>query len=276
LKISLNTTTFIIQYNLEEAIERASKLGYRFVEICGDRPHGWPEDINKNERKRVLGLAESNSVKIESVSTGFMYYLQPGFAHWKAAVRDQGAKYVKDLIELAYDLNAKKVTLIPGRTLSNVPFQKAWIWSVKKISECADFARDREIILGLENLVNSNEITNTPENLLKIINYIKKDNLGVTLDLGHVNVVGIPVKEFVEKLGKLIVNVHVHDNDGSGDAHLQPGKGNIDFRAAIDSLRQAGYDGCLTLEVAAAWQWSSDECDRAAIESREFLEHKLE
>lgn len=275
MEISLNTTSFILHYTLEKSLERSAALGFRRIEICGDRPHGWPGDVSKDERKHLLDVAKSLGVKINSLSTGFIYYLQPGFAHWDPRVREEGVSYVKQLVELARDLDASIVTLIPGRILSNVSYDQALKWSIEKLRECARFSSDRDIVLGLENLVNTNEFTNTSERILTMIKEVNDENLGATIDLGHVNVVKEPIGDFIHKVGNLIVNVHVHDNDGTGDAHLQPGKGNVNLAAAIAALKDVGYERCLTLEVAAGWHWDSLEAEKVVKESKRYVESLL-
>ncbi len=57
----------------------------------------------------------------------------------------------------------------------------------------------------------------------------------------------MPAKEYlslvIPKLGKLIKLVHFSDNDGTMAYHYPLGKGTIDFKAVIRSLRRAGFDG---------------------------------
>jgi sugar phosphate isomerase/epimerase len=272
MKISLNSCTFALHYPLDKTIEKAANLGFRHLEVCGDRPHGWPDDINKEDRKQLTSIAESFDIKLESVCTGFIYYAQPGFAHPNPTVRKEGLRYVKQLIDLASDLNAGIVTFIPGRYLSNTSFDQAWKWSIENIRECVNFAKDKNIQLGLENLVNSNEFTNSSQNIIRMVNEINDKTLGVTVDLGHINVIGESFENFIQKLGDRIVNIHVDDNDGSGDAHLPPGAGNIDFSSVIQILNKVGYTGCLTLEVAPGWHWTSSKAESVISESKSYLD----
>jgi protein FrlC len=275
VNISLNTSSFTLHHNLEATLERSARLGFKYIEICGDRPHGWPEDIDKDQRKRLVAVAESFNMKIISVCTGFIYYAQTGFANWDNKVRDEGARYVKQLIDLASDLNAEILTLIPGRVLSDVSFDQAWNWSLEKIKECVSSAKERNIQLGLENLVNTNEFTNTSDRLLKMIKEVDDETLGITLDLGHVNVVKESMSDFIHNVADFLVNVHIDDNDGTGDAHLPPGKGNIDFKAAINVLREVDYKGCVTLEIAPGWHWTATETEKIVEESKKYMENLL-
>jgi len=87
--------------------------------------------------------------------------------------------------------------------------------------------------------------------------------LGLTLDVGHANLGGSGNKSIsiIEKLGKSIRHVHLHDNLGgqsqADDLHLPIGDGTVDFRAIMTSLGGIGYDGTLTLEVKPEFQKAS-------------------
>ena len=68
--------------------------------------------------------------------------------------------------------------------------------------------------------------------------------MGMCFDIGHANTTG--------QIGAMLalearfVNMHVHDNDGTGDQHLGLGYGNIDFSV----LRLLKYRGNHILEAA--------------------------
>jgi sugar phosphate isomerase/epimerase len=46
-----------------------------------------------------------------------------------------------------------------------------------------------------------------------------------------------------------IVNCHLHDNDGSSDAHMTPGKGTIDWKKVISLLKRAPKLQAIQCEV---------------------------
>ena len=50
--------------------------------------------------------------------------------------------------------------------------------------------------------------------------------------------------------GDRLAHVHISDNTGgTEDRHLPLGAGTIDWRTAVRWLKDAGYDGTVTLEV---------------------------
>jgi sugar phosphate isomerase/epimerase len=81
---------------------------------------------------------------------------------------------------------------------------------------------------------------------------------GALLDVGHLNLrlrqhpyfgAG-DAAQYVGNLPVPIHEVHVHDNDGARDEHRHLGQGNTDLAGAAQGLRDIGFDGICTLEVA--------------------------
>jgi sugar phosphate isomerase/epimerase len=66
-----------------------------------------------------------------------------------------------------------------------------------------------------------------------------------------VNVGGtVKPSDAIREVGRLVWALHLHDNNGDGDFHLPPGKGNIDWSAVARALRDASYRGTLNLELS--------------------------
>jgi sugar phosphate isomerase/epimerase len=73
--------------------------------------------------------------------------------------------------------------------------------------------------------------------------------VGICLDMGHAFLMGDLVDAIEEVSGDL-VTTHVHDNGGTGDDHLAPFDGTIDWPTALMSLEKVGYDGLIVFELA--------------------------
>jgi sugar phosphate isomerase/epimerase len=72
-------------------------------------------------------------------------------------------------------------------------------------------------------------------------------DVGLCLDIGHIKKAGCE-ETFIEDVGRYIRHVHAHDNSGESDAHLQIGKGVIDWRHVIHSLENLKFDGYMVIE----------------------------
>ncbi len=78
---------------------------------------------------------------------------------------------------------------------------------------------------------------------------IAKKQLGVTWDVGHLNILrkkGFTEKDIVEqtkiisKDKSMVKHVHLTDNFGYADTHLAPGMGNVPIKAILEELEKTG------------------------------------
>ncbi|WP_300667041.1 sugar phosphate isomerase/epimerase [Desulfoluna sp.] len=73
------------------------------------------------------------------------------------------------------------------------------------------------------------------------------EHLGLCLDTGHLNAYGNgDLAGWVQTLGPLTEEVHLHDNHGTEDEHLPPGQGEIDFTPLCSLTRRRSL--IITLE----------------------------
>lgn len=69
-----------------------------------------------------------------------------------------------------------------------------------------------------------------PDALQMLIEKIKSPDFGFCFDTGHFNLFSVvPMERWFEALGRHLIEVHLHDNDGKSDAHWAVGRGTIDF-----------------------------------------------
>ena len=72
--------------------------------------------------------------------------------------------------------------------------------------------------------------------------------VGICLDTGHAFLQG-DLPEAIETVGGELVTTHVHDNRGTGDDHLVPFDGTIDWPSALMAFQKVGYDGVIMFEL---------------------------
>jgi len=73
--------------------------------------------------------------------------------------------------------------------------------------------------------------------------------VGACYDLGHANLAGGTHAADIRVLGHRLRALHVNDNRGDGDRHLLPFLGTVDWKAAMEALKEVGYAGDLTYEI---------------------------
>lgn len=69
-----------------------------------------------------------------------------------------------------------------------------------------------------------------PEALQMLIEKIDSPDFGFCFDTGHFNLFSkVPMEQWFKALGRHLVEVHLHDNDGTADSHWAVGRGTFDF-----------------------------------------------
>jgi sugar phosphate isomerase/epimerase len=161
---------------------------------------------------------------------------------WKESVRQ-----MKKCIEKASDFIDLAV-VHPGH-LSPLGMQlpdMAWQQSIEGLKEICDFADDLGIKIAVENMPDMAQIFGRrPGEILGMIDSLGRKNAGLTFDIGHANTNGL-VFDFLAEI-KHMIHVHLHDNKGKSDEHLQVGKGNINWKEVMPKFR--GYKGRFVIEA---------------------------
>ena len=112
---------------------------------------------------------------------------------------------------------------------------------LSRIREITEYAKKLGIKVAFEN-------TRHKGYLEYVINNIPDDNVGICFDSGHCHAHFDNDFNF-ELFKDRIFAIHLHDNDKSGDLHLTPYDGTMDWDWVLRNLKYANYDGPITLEL---------------------------
>ena len=115
------------------------------------------------------------------------------------------------------------------------------------LARCAPVAEDHGVTLCVENIyLREPEILISYAEYNRLLDDLGSPNVGFTLDIGHANVAtGIP--SAIRALGEKIQHVHIHDNHGETDEHLEMGTGSIDLGQCSGFLK--AFPHMITLET---------------------------
>jgi len=129
--------------------------------------------------------------------------------------------------------------------------EKLWGINAQVISRLGDAAKDLAVRVCLENGWFNDPNFMTVEDFVGMVRGAGRDNVGACIDTGHANIgMGVKPADLLRRVGgSLVWTVHLHDNDGSGDLHLPPGRGNVDWRDVLSALGEISYNGTLNLEL---------------------------
>ena len=124
-------------------------------------------------------------------------------------------------------------------------------------------ATQLEVRLVIENHTGREGLFVTPDDFFGLLTTYGLDGLGACWDTGHGWISGQP-PEAAGRLGRYLITLHVHDNDGQCDQHRVPMSGTIQWGGFVQSLRSARYDGPLMMEVVPGDRHSAEASQELA------------
>ncbi len=89
-----------------------------------------------------------------------------------------------------------------------------------------------------------------PEALGMLIDRIDSPDFGLCFDTGHFNLFSrVPMERWFETLGNRLIELHLHDNDGTADSHQAVGAGTFDFERLFRLLKGGPVVPIYTIEA---------------------------
>ncbi len=252
MKIGLNMWTVIgFEYKgvptIEEVLKYAAEVGYDGVEFCYDDGLLHPAKIDKDTRKKYLELIKSLGKEFSSVATGVFWKYNMGSPD--ESLRKKGIEFVKLGLELARDLEAKVLLVVPAVAHPDIPYEKMYEIAQSSLKECAKYAEDLGVIIGVENVWN--KFLYSPLEYKRFIEEIGSEYVKAYLDVGNILNLGYP-EHWITLLGaKLIACVHVKDFDinvGNITGFRHVGRGSMNWEKILKLLKDVGYDYYLVVE----------------------------
>ena len=89
-----------------------------------------------------------------------------------------------------------------------------------------------------------------PYLLRDLVKEINHERIGVCLDIAHANLSNTKIEEWFNVLGKYIKHIHINDNLGDIDSHMELGKGNIDYKKAFDLIHKLENKPTILIEIS--------------------------
>lgn len=176
---------------------------------------------------------------------------------------------VKRALDTAEQINLDSVVLHLG-TRDDKWNERSLDLSITAIEHIKAFAHP----LGMKTLIETlhNDVT-MPEHLLDLLRIGHFDTVGVCLDVGHMNLHGMPpLAEAFEILGPRIQELHLHDNGGERDDHCWPGEGTVDWAAVRNGVAALPAEVKGVLEIRYEPATANKQVSALAAEAFRLLE----
>jgi sugar phosphate isomerase/epimerase len=228
------------------ATEKCFAGGLAVLQLAGDYPINFPENVSRAERKQLNRYLKANKIRLHLHAPHDI-----PLASRHEAVRKGGIARLKEYAQLAIDVGAKTLVIHPGRfaiykistgklalTQRNIP--KPYIENFyDSISRLVKYAHDRIQIL-LENTYGF------PPELVEFVDkFLKQKGSGLVWDIGHNASYQKADREkaasFISERIKFVKLIHFHDIDKTR-GHLPLGSGNLNIATYLDIIGELKAD----------------------------------
>jgi sugar phosphate isomerase/epimerase len=222
---------------LEDVVRYCSQHGIEALDATGYYFPGYPTVPTDDYVFNLKRKAFLDGVVISG--TG----VRNEFAVPDAAARKNDVQMVKDWIGVAARLGAPVIRVFSGRELpQGYSFDRVMEWMVADFKECAAYARQHGVIVGLQN---HDDFLKTADQTIRIIKAVDSEWFGSILDIGSLRQ-SDPYEE-IEKLLPYAVSWQLKENVGYGAKSVP-----TDLRKVKAIIDKVGYRGFLPVETLGA------------------------
>jgi sugar phosphate isomerase/epimerase len=236
LTIYVSTSCLKDCRDLSRVLDLYSGAGIRNVELGSC--HGYIEGVQE-----MLERYDSTNFILHNYFPPARESFIMNLASQDKRIRSQSLNVCRNAICLCGRLGAPLYSFHPGFRvegtldkdfgLSNavVPYEKAFKTFTRSLEEILSYARAYRVRVAVENLEHKNDayMMTRPEEFSRLSETFPE--VEVLLDLGHLKIAShrlcFGIEDFIFGMRCKIAGIHLHENDGLSDRHLEPLKGNI-------------------------------------------------
>jgi sugar phosphate isomerase/epimerase len=264
------STNAFVKYSFLESLKKIAGLGFKGVEIMGDRPHLYPPDFKDTDMARVKETLETNRLNVTNLNSFTLFavgdtYL-PSWIEPDKDRRDIRVRHTLDCLKTADELGCKNISVPPGGPLDGMSRDAAMSLFHQGLEQVIPLAEE----LGVKILVEPEPdllMENTPE-FKSFVRDVRSSAVGLNFDIGHFFCAGEDPSAAFEELFEWVGHVHVEDIAASRvHNHLIAGHGAIRFLDIFKTMARLDYQGDISLELYPY----VDTPEAAGRESLEYL-----
>ena len=241
-KIALNAYSFNSplrndSIDIFDLLDFCSELGFDGVDITGYYFPGYPippsDEYIYNVKKRAFELG------LDICGTG----VRNDFCNPDPAVRELDKELTKKWILVAEKLGAPALRILQGNDISE---EHSWDelagWATEVIIECADFGKEHGVVLEIQN---HNNFLKTSEDVIKILELVNHDWVGLMLDIGSYRTAD-PYQDIEETI-KYAISWQLKEN-----VHIDGVETPVDLNRIKEIILNSDYKGYLPIETLGA------------------------
>ena len=230
---------------LPDALRALARHGFRSLELTTAPPHLFAPALGPYERRELTAMLNALRLQIVSVNPSFA---DINLVSTNPEIREISERQLLANIELAADLGARYVVVIPGRrhALAPAPAEAARAVLDAGLARLLARAEPLGVTIALEN--SPYGYLGRSGDLVEIVERWRSPWLRITYDVANALAIEDPA-EGVRRAGEYLALAHVSDTWRSKWAHTSVGAGEVDFGGFARALGEIGFTGPTVYEL---------------------------
>ncbi len=264
------STNAFVKFSLDESLEKIAALGFRGVEIMGDRPHLYPPDFEAPDLTRIKEILEKHDLKVTNLNSFTLFavgdtYL-PSWIEPEKERRDIRIQHTLDCLKVAKELECSNISIPPGGPLNNLSRKEAMALFYQGLEQVIPKAEELNVRILVE--PEPDLLMENTKEFKPFIKDVRSQMVGLNFDIGHFFCAGEDPAVAFEELFEYVGHVHIEDIAATRvHNHLIAGYGVIRFLDIFKTMVELKYQGDISLELYPY----VDTPESAGRESLEYL-----
>ena len=240
------TFAWLHQRMLPDALRSLAEHRFHAIELTTAPPHLSPHLADAQQRRELRALLDRHELRPVALNPT---YLDLNLVSTDPEFRELSVRVLLANIELASELEARFVVVVPGRRHQLVPAPQAVARDAFDMVLGRLLARAEElgVTLALEN--SPYGYLGRSADLLEIASAWDRSALRVAYDVANAFAGEDPI-EGVHRVAPYLALAHVSDTWRDRWAHTSVGRGEVDFGAFARALHEVGFSGPTVYELA--------------------------
>lgn len=244
MKTSFNAITYYGKRSLKDIVKLLKDSSFDAYELPFV-PESHPFFKGESYTKELVKAAsEEIGLPVSSICPFFPANLD--LASRDSVVRKKGVEYMLRMLELAAEVGAGVVVVVPSAVFKPEPgpFEEEWKYALESLQTIGPHAHKAGIRLAIEPI---NRFLTTFVNRLDQATKLAREageGVAVMADLYHMNMEEPDLLTPLYESADLLVHLHISDSNNG-----MIGAGHLNIPQILRALKRIGYDGYITVEA---------------------------
>jgi sugar phosphate isomerase/epimerase len=231
---------------VRRALDLCAQIGYKAVELA--LMPGWdtePKLLSKADRSELRRKLKDVGLTLPALMDN-LKLLGP------EAEQRANLERLKAAAAIAHEVSPG-----PPAVIETILGGRPGEWEEKKQAMSEELHVWAETLAPLKTVVaikpHVSGAMNLPDRALWMVNQVASPWVKLVYDYSHYELHSLDLKETMRQLVRQSVFVHIKDSEGDAAKFkfLLPGDGRMDYKAYVQALTAAGYNGAVVVEVSA-------------------------